>query len=139
MNISRIHRFTLAAIFTFAVAGLMQAGEQCTFHLSSETRWGQAVLPPGDYRIYVPAIGETDRTVRVEGANKAVFEVPRTVTHDTTSDSSYLKLSEVNGMEVVREFSYGPQGKTFSFPAPRETRNLNVAKNSESTSLLAVR
>jgi hypothetical protein len=139
MNFSRIRRFTFAALAALSVAGLMQAAEQGTFHLSSQTRWGQAILPPGDYKVYVPDAGVTDRIMRVEGANKSVFEVPMIVSYGNVSRSSYLKLSEVNGEYVVREFSFGPQGKTFSFLVPREMHKLDMAKNNDNTLLLAVR
>ena len=121
MSLFKLTPFVLASFVAFSSAGLMQAAEQYTFHLSTETHWGQALLEPGDYSIVVPDAAIQGVQLRVSGNGKTVFEVPFISTYypDPNLKTSYLKISEIDGDAFVSEFSCGSAGKDYDFIVPK--------------------
>jgi hypothetical protein len=122
MRFSITHKLGLAAIAAFATTGLMQGSEIGTFYLPTATHWGQALLEPGSYKVYLPDFSPDQLKLRVEGAGKAVYEMPVVTDVQSNSASNYLKLSEIDGIYFIREFSSGATGKTFTFAVPETSR-----------------
>ncbi len=55
------------------------------------------------------------------GADQSFFEMPMSTSVYGTSDTSYLKLVEINGSYFVREFTSGASGKVFTFGVLKQT------------------
>lgn len=139
MTISKLHKFTLAAIAAVASAGVMQAQEQGTFHLPIEARWGQMVLEPGDYTIIQPTVSLDQTQLRLQGAGKTVFEMPRITEFQRYSDSSYLKLKKIDGQYFVSEFDSGVTGKTYTFGTPKASHHDMASRGTDEGLALAVK
>ena len=139
MSISKVHKFTLAAIAAVACAGVMQAEEQGTFHLPVEARWGQVVLQPGDYTIIQPSASPDTTPLRLVGHGKMVFELPLVTEYRDYSESSYLKLAQVDGQYFVSKFESGVTSKTFTFPTPKATQRQVASRTVEQGLVLAVK
>ncbi len=115
MGISTLRMMSLALLAAAVGTASMHAATQATFHLSVPTHWGQAVLQPGDYSIYLPAPSGGETSLRVVGAGKTVFEFPLLVEQQTSKKTSYLRLAQVNGNYFVRSFSSGVGGQVYIF------------------------
>ncbi len=120
LSIGRFGKF--AAIAALTGSALIYAAPQATFHLPVETHWGQAVLAPGDYNLFLPAVSLDVPQFRVEHAGKSIFAVPLLTGNQDYSASNYLKLADVDGQYYVTEFSCGMKGKTFTFSIPKPVR-----------------
>lgn len=136
-SIARVLSF--AAVAAFASTGLMQGAVHNTFHLSTETHWGNSVLEPGDYAIDVPVTSLGRTQLLVHGAGKIVFEVPLTQYAQKNSDSNYLKLSKIDGEYFISEFSSGATGQTFTFSVPKAKHHQLTARGNEGNLALAVK
>jgi hypothetical protein len=119
---------SLAALTAFASAGLMQGAEQAAFHLPVAAHWGQSVLAPGDYKMYLPERSGGGMRFLVSGLGKSVFETPLVMGTQNFSSTSYLKLREIDGNYFVREFSSGPAGEIFTFPVPKTPHRRGAEK-----------
>ncbi len=127
MGISIARIIQSAGIVAFASTGLMQAAQQATFHLPVAAHWGSVLLKPGDYHVSLPEISQGERAFRVTGNGKSMFELALTTDVRNASKHSQLELLPVNGNYFVREFSYGPIGRTFTFAVPKASRREEVA------------
>ena len=139
VHVSRLLKF--AAIAAVAGTTLMQGAEQGKFHLPFEARWGQAVLEPGDYSINTPepSLGVTQFRV-IDSKGKSLFELRSDMENQKSAERSWLKLNNVNGEYVVREYSSGSSGRTYTFPVPRATqRQISAAKSTQNSVALMVR
>ncbi len=133
MNISIGRVINFAALAAFVGTGLMQGAQQATFHLPFAAHWGHAVLEPGDYKIVLPSLSAGQPNFLVEGAHKTIFALPLlTDIQDNTSSRSYFKLSNINGDYFIRELSFGPGGKTFTFPVPKTNHGRRVTNGDSS-------
>jgi len=107
----------LAALLTAGFAGARQ--RQCIgdFTLSSETRWGNAILPAGHYTFELDV---TNDLITVRGQNRAVMVMSW---HDTDNhlDSSALILVSRGGKRTVRALRLAQEKKVFFYTAPKET------------------
>jgi len=128
MNFSISRIIHLASLTAFAGTGLMQAAEQASFHLPFAAHWGQTVLAPGDYKMYLPERSTGDMKFLIRGAGKAVYATPLVAGTKHISASSYLSIRAVDGNYFVREFSSGPDGETFTFPIPKTAHRQRGAK-----------
>jgi hypothetical protein len=131
MRVLTARIFSWAAVAALAGTGLMQGAEHGSFHLDTKVHWGGSVLPPGDYELVVPipALGITQLQVIGNGIN--VFEVPVITASQAGSDSSHLKLLNINGEQVVTEYSSGATGHTYTFGVPKELRRAMESKRHE--------
>jgi len=139
MSISKLQKFSLAAIAAVACAGVMQAEQQGTFHLPVEARWGQVVLQPGDYTIIQPSASPDTTPLRLVGNGKMVFELPLITEYRNYSESSYLKLAQVDGQYFVTRFESGVTSKTFTFPTPKAIQRQVASRSVEQGLALAVK
>ena len=124
MSISMASIFMLAAAAGLAGAGLMQAAEQAKFHLPVAAHWGSVVLQPGDYNLWLPDVAAGERMFRIERDGKTVRELPLVTDVQKTSESSYLELRQIDGDYFVRELSFGPTGRAFTFSVPKTRQRL---------------
>jgi hypothetical protein len=139
MSVWKFKTLTLAGVAALASIGVMQGAVQGRFHLPTEARWGQVVLQPGDYTIELPTLSLDESHMIVQGEGKRVFETPHLAQSGRYSDSSYLKLTMVDGEYYVTEFSSGITGQTFGFQVPKAARR-QLTSNAVSTGLaLAVK
>jgi hypothetical protein len=138
MNISIGRVISLAAVAALAGTGLVQGAGKTTFHLPVAAHWGRVLLEPGDYKMYLPEPSTGREQFLIKGADKAVFEAPIVATTQKVSDSSYLKLREVDGNYFVREFSFGPSGESFTFPIPKGSHRQQMAIRGEKNLAVAV-
>lgn len=129
---------SLAAVAAFASAGLMQAAEHASFHLPVTAHWGQVVLEPGDYKMILPEPSTGQMEFVVRGAGTAVYESPLVATTQDVSNSSYLKLREIDGNYFIREFTSGPTGETFTFPIPKRSHRQQEAMGADRSLSVAV-
>ncbi|HWF48362.1 MAG TPA: hypothetical protein VG168_15245 [Bryobacteraceae bacterium] len=140
MRVSLVHMFTVAAMFALTGTATMQAAEQARFHLSTPAHWGHAVLPPGDYKVLLPAPAIGQMAFRVDGPSKSMYEFPLSADKSRHySAYSYLKLSEVDGSYFIRELSLGPSGKTFTFSVPKSAYHQQMTNGRDSRVALSVR
>lgn len=135
MSIQKGHVAKFAAMALLASSALMQGAEHGTFHLPMEAHWGKTVLQPGDYKVILPApsLGEFD--LRVECAGKIVYRTAARPDAQPLSNSSSLKLTNINGQYVVTEFSSGATGQVFEFPLPKASRRLTSTIGESGVSL----
>ncbi len=137
MSVSMGRMVKFAALAAFVGAGLMQGAEQATFHLPFTAHWGQAVLEPGDYKMLLPAPSALRMELLVTGPHKTVFELPLITDVQHISNSSHLTLWKLDGDYFVRELSFGPSGKTFTFSVPKTSHRVEVSKREISSLAVA--
>lgn len=96
--------------------------QQGKFTLPVEAHWGNAVLEPGDYRISGPAPTSTIGVIYIYGGGKAQMALPAVSDTQKLSGHSYLRLINVGGTYVVREFNSGYTGHSYTFGIPKTLR-----------------
>lgn len=117
---------------TLGIAGLAAAisliasplnAQQGRFNLPFEAHWGNAVLSPGAYRLSGPSITAPIGVLYISGNGKTQMAVPVISSFGKEdSDRSYLKLVNVGGVYVVREFVSGTTGRNYTFGIPKTVR-----------------
>jgi hypothetical protein len=106
------------AIALALVASPLNA-QQGKFTLPVEARWGNAVLSPGSYRLSGPSPTSTMGVIYIYGDKKAQMALPVVATPLDFSNHSYLRLVNVGGTYVVREFNSGFTGRSYLFGIPK--------------------
>jgi hypothetical protein len=109
------------AIALALVASPLNA-QQGKFTLPVEAHWGNAVLSPGSYRLSGPSPTSTMGVIYIYGDKKAQMALPVVATPQDLSNHSYLRLVNVNGTYVIREFSSGLTGRSYLFGIPKTLR-----------------
>lgn len=123
------------SITGFAVAiGLIAAplnAQQGKFNLPFEAHWGTAVLSPGTYKLSGPSATSPIGVLYVSGNGKTQMAVPANaaIRYDN-SDRSYLRLVNIGGVYVVREYVSGSTGKDYTFGIPKTLR-LRMTPNAD--------
>lgn len=117
----------LSTAVTFAAGN--GSGGQATFHLPVEAHWGMAVLEPGDYKLLAPDVSRAQLTFMVRGPEGGVYVLPLVTNTQDVSNRSYLTLQKVNDAYFVTNYSAGPSGKEYIFPAPKAVRRQSIADN----------
>ena len=119
----------LAALVICSSAALANAEVvNGTFTLPFEARWGQAVLPPGNYSFSVDSSGSARLTISFEGTSSqnegAVL--PQGYTDQQTLDRSELLLVNTGGNYAIRALRLAPVGITINFSVPKAARQMIV-------------
>ena len=128
MNLQKRLALSLALV---TLLGLTAAGASAqtvtkvAFTLPAPAYWNSTLLQPGDYSLSL------DRSIaglelvylRGEGVT-AVFFTP--AGSNESSGHSCLRLADVNGTYVIREFDEGPLGRSYRFGVPKAVRNLTL-------------
>ncbi len=90
-----------------------------TCNLPYETRWGTAILPPGEYTISVHSTSLPAR-VTVRGKNGSVFVTAQSLAQRSDSnDKSFLLVSKWR-RGVVRSLYVSELGMAFNYATPKE-------------------
>jgi len=115
-----------AGILSAQVQGSVYKG---TFTLPFETRWGTAILPPGEYSL---ALNSTTMPVRatVRGENGAVLIQAEAMATRAGSDQSSLILTRRSRRGIVRSLYVAELGTAFYFAVPKAER-LVIAEGPE--------
>lgn len=122
---------SIQSILTGAVAANAQDALHGKFQLSSEVRWGQAVLPAGEYSFVLKS---TKRPLMVE-IFRADGNVSATVMASTFEDArpgaSYLFITENGSKRTVRSLNLSPLKMSLIFqPLARRERETLYASQS---------
>lgn len=96
--------------------------QQGRFNLPFEAHWGNAVLAPGAYRLNGPSITAPIGVLYISGNGITQMAVPAVTELGKDSDHSYLKVVNVGGVYVVREFVSGATGRNYTFGIPKTLR-----------------
>ncbi len=122
----------LALLVLFSVC---QANAQFTvfegkFTLQQETRWGQAVLPAGDYLVSLPTAGaDIVATVRDARSKRTVAWVALPSRGDINAGSSALLVATRGTQQVIYSFRVAELGVVFvSDPALAHAERVGEAQ-----------
>lgn len=100
-----------------------QGNYKGTFNLPVEAHWGLAVLSPGQYTVVVDPV-YMPSVIRIQGEGQTAQVLTGPVTQLSLSDErGRLKLVNINGTYVVKQFDAGLVGKSFAFATPKAVRN----------------
>jgi len=101
-----------------ATSGKAQNAYQGKFTLPSETRWGSATLPAGDYTFTLPSKSAPYR-LYVHG-EKATAIIQVATAEDLISAHAQLNLVDIADMNTVESFDAPELGVTFIFWTPSQ-------------------
>ena len=132
MHLQRRFALTLALLTSVGLAAAEARAETVikgTFDLPEQAYWGSVRLPAGAYSVSVSReqTGIDMLNLRGEGV-AARFVVPAGTSE--FSGPSCLKMEEVNGAYVIREFDAGTAGKAYHFGVSKSVRNMTVSEDS---------
>ena len=144
MNLHKHITTGLACAFVALGFTTAQAGAQPvlkgTFELPAAAYWGETLLPPGHYSIWmstevrdlahVPAIHLSG-----EGVTKTFLAIS---TPRPESGRNYLEIADIDGTYIVRAFDTGYLGRSFAFGAPKRVKEKAQAAGAGQTVAVAV-
>jgi hypothetical protein len=109
-----------------------------TFTLQYSARWGQTVLPAGDYRLRFDPAAEPGLVVVTNAKNnKAVAFVSTRIAEDTTEGGSALIIGRRGNQRVIHSLRVAELAQVFiSDPELAHGRRAEEAKNTETVPLL---
>jgi len=126
----------LFSIIAGAVAANGQASLHGKFQLASETRWGKAVLPAGNYSLTIESAAQPVRILiqAVNGKSAAMaFAVSST---DSASGGSYLFITGSGADRRVRSFNLPQLGTSLIYePLTQRERETLYSKVSQTVSV----
>ena len=113
---------TLATLVAFTAGANAATLTKATFTLPAQAYWNDTLLEPGEYTLSLTGSisGVPMISLRGEGVTASFFAPAST---GESSQSSRLKLDEVNGTYVVREFDAAPLGRAYTFRVSKAARN----------------
>ncbi len=120
-NLKRILSIAGLATAISLIAAPLNA-QQGRFNLPYEVHWGNAVLSPGAYRLSGPSVTSPIGILYISGNGQTQMAVPAVTEFGKDSNHSYLKLVNVGGQYVVREFVSGATGRSYTFGIPKTLR-----------------
>lgn len=133
----------LALLVLFSVC---QANAQFTvfegkFTLQQETRWGQAVLPAGDYLVSLPTSGgDIVATVRDARSKRTVAWVALPSRGDINAGSSALLVATRGTQQVIYSFRVAELGVVFvSDPALAHAERVGEAHKPQSVPVVVAK
>jgi len=104
-----------------------------TFELPAAAYWGDTLLQPGQYTIWMSA--EVHDIAHVpaihlngEGVRATFLSVARP---EKESGRNYLEIANVGGTYVVRAFDVGSIGESFAFGVTRNVKNKALRASAE--------
>src|SRR5438270_264399 len=101
--------------------GIMGAAAGCAgasqfkITLPMAAQWGRAYLSAGDYTITTVA---NSPALEVSGNGKTVCVLAATASRDGDQNKSYVRLVNVNGRQVIQQFTSAASGTTYNFLLP---------------------
>jgi hypothetical protein len=142
-NLSTVQLLTLGLLLALLSVGVAQAAPvyQGKFALPYAVRWGQAVLPAGEYRIRFEDIGRRVFVVIQEAeSHKDVALVPALTVGETRSGSALLIAGE-GKQRVVQSLSLAEFGQVFNYEPVimHRTKGVQEAQTTQSLPIMAVK
>ncbi|MGD0227034.1 MAG: hypothetical protein ABSF71_32305 [Terriglobia bacterium] len=122
----RLIKFAVLALLT-ACMGTSLANAQTAagkFNLPFEVRWGQAVLPPGNYSFTVNSSVSPPNTVLVRGENLSARIIMSPVHDDSFSGKNELIVERQGERGTVRTLRLADVGLVLYYPAPKAERQI---------------
>lgn len=121
---------TFVVLFMVAIGALAASAQSSMdgeFKLASATRWGQAVLPPGDYMFHFDLAQYTMLIRSVDGKNTAFAGVEST--SKATPDGSYILITGSGADRRVSAMNLPQFGFRMIFyrPTPQESEGVNAS------------
>lgn len=120
-NLGLVARLGLVALLALLTAGFAGAKpRECVgaLTLTSEVRWGRAILPAGHYTFELDI---TNDLITINGQNGAAIVM--SLVHDTDNhlDSSAVILVSRGGKRIVRALQVAELKSVFLYSVPKET------------------
>jgi len=122
----RLIKFAVLALLT-ACMGTSLANAQTAagkFNLPFEVRWGQAVLPPGNYSFTVNSSVSPPNTVLVRGENLSARIIMSPVHDDSFSGKNELIVERQGERGTVRTLRLADVGLVLYFRAHKAERQI---------------
>jgi hypothetical protein len=108
-----------------AAAASAQTITKATFTLPAPAYWNNTLLQAGDYTLSLDRTNSGVEVVYLRGEGiAAAFFTP--AGSEESSGHSCLRVDDVNGTYVIREFDEGPLGRSYRFGVPKAVRNLTL-------------
>jgi hypothetical protein len=133
MVVKNIRNFVvLFSIVAAAVAASAQASLHGKFQLTSETRWGKAVLPAGEYSLTIDSTQQPFRmTVQAINGKASAMTVAVSST-DAAPGGSYLFITGSGADRTVRSMNLPQLGRSVVYePLTKAERETLYAKTSQ--------
>lgn len=127
---------TLMAICVFSAAANAQPSFIGKFTLPYEVRWGQAVLPAGNYFIRIDSMA-APATISSEGGGRTAFVKPP-VLADSERGGTYLTVTAQGTERRVRSLNLPEIGKSLIFTPLSKSEREAVAKAGQLDTLSVV-
>jgi hypothetical protein len=126
MNLTKRFALSLATLLGFAAVGARaETIVKGTFTLPAPAYWNTTLLQPGEYNLSVDRSNSGHNMIFLRGQGIAAIFVTPAGSEDT-SGHSCLKVDDVNGTNVIREFDAGPAGRAYRFGVSKTVRDLNL-------------
>jgi hypothetical protein len=129
MNLHKGFALSLAVVTLLGLTAVGANAETVTggsFTLPVQAYWGNTLLPAGDYTLSLDReLSGIDMVfVRGEGIS-AMIMAPAGAAGMSTC--SCLKVDEISGTYVIREFDAGTNGRAYNFPATKAVRKIALS------------
>lgn len=128
-SIRRVNLFLGLAAMCFAAGSLSaQTAVVGSFTLPSETHWGTAALPAGDYTFALGYFSTSGiKVITISRGKRAVaFVLAQAYSPASSSDRSLMMIRE----QRVRSLHLASAGATYYFPAHKNDRELLAIRSS---------
>lgn len=118
------------ATFVFTAAANAQPSFAGKFTLPYEVRWGQAVLPAGDYVIRMDSTVSPAKISPANGSSAGAFTMSP-VLEDSHSAGTYLTITNQGNRHRVRSLNLPELGKLVIFAPLTKTEREELAKEGQ--------
>jgi hypothetical protein len=137
-NATRLTLFAAALLATILFAGSANAQSpfKGKFTLQHETRWGQAVLPAGDYILTFDNHLSNILIVRDTKSLHAVAYEPANNAQDSTEGESALLIGVRGSQQVVHSFRLADLGQTFIYDRTLARRAVEEARQPQAVPVI---
>jgi len=146
LNITRsatnLTLFAAAVLATSLFAGTANAQSlfKGKFTLTQETRWGQAVLPPGHYIVTFDSHMSHLLVVRDAKSLRAIAYEPSNNRQDSGEGGSALLIGTRGSQQIVHSFRLAELGETFIYdPALASRRAVEEARQAQTVPVIVAK
>lgn len=119
----RLKLLTKFGVAALALGALATSGKaqayQGKFTLPSETHWGRATLPAGDYTFVLPSAG-SPYTLYIRGEKFAAILIASGADEKVVSGHAQLNLVDIADVQTVETFEAPELGLIFSYWTPTQ-------------------
>ncbi len=140
-NATRLTLFAAALLATILFAGSANAQSpfKGKFTLQHETRWGQAVLPAGDYILTFDNHLSNMLIVRDAKSLHAVAYEPINNAQDSTEGESALLIGARGSQRVVYSLRFAELGQTFIYDRTLARRAVEEARQPQAVPVIVAK